>query len=225
MIEEILPAGVVSAEAFDDRVLEQLGPGAGLFPEEAKVVALATPLRQQQFATVRVCARRALSRLGVPAVPVVPNRRGAPQWPDGILGSMTHCDGYRAAAVARSTDTFAIGIDAEPHRPLPAGVLPSISLPRERQWIRELGAREPGVVWERLLFSAKESVFKAWYPLTGLELEFEEAEITMDPEKGAFSARLVPAGPVVGGRKLRGFSGRWLVRNGLIVTAVTLPKI
>ncbi|WP_431358578.1 hypothetical protein [Streptomyces atroolivaceus] len=57
------------------------------------------PLRQQQFALVRVCARRTLYRLGVPAVPVVPNRHGAPQ-PDGILRSMTLCDRYRAAAVA-----------------------------------------------------------------------------------------------------------------------------
>ncbi|MEU5165953.1 MULTISPECIES: hypothetical protein [Streptomyces] len=51
----------------------------------------------RQFATVPVCARRTLSRLGVPAVPVVPDRRGAPQRPDGILGRMTHRDGYRAA--------------------------------------------------------------------------------------------------------------------------------
>ncbi|MGC4946612.1 4'-phosphopantetheinyl transferase family protein [Streptomyces sp. DT224] len=222
MIEEILPAEVLSAEAFDDQLLGQLGPSAVLFPEEAAVVAMAVPQRQQQFATVRALARRALAQLGLPPVPLLPNRRGAPQWPDGVVGSMTHCDGYRAAVVARAVETLAIGIDAEPHGPLPEGILDAISLPLERWWIRELTERDPGVCWDRLLFSAKESVFKAWYPLTGLELGFEEAEVSFEPDQGMFSARLLRTGPVVAGRELGGFSGRWLVRDGLVTTVIAL---
>ncbi|MET9520197.1 4'-phosphopantetheinyl transferase superfamily protein [Streptomyces sp. NPDC002994] len=211
MIEEILPAEVVSVCACDDRMLGQLGPESVLFPEEAAVVAESVAQRRQQFATVRACARRALAQMGLPRVPLLPNGRGAPQWPDGVVGSMTHCHGYRAAAVARSVDTIAVGIDAEPHDPLPDGVLESVSLLSERRWVLECEGFDPKVYWDRLLFSAKESVFKAWYPVTGLELAFEEAEIRFEPDQGTFFARLLRAGPIVAGRELKGFSGRWLV--------------
>jgi 4'-phosphopantetheinyl transferase EntD len=79
------------------------------------------------------------------------------------------------------------------------------------------------VCWDRLLFSAKESVYKAWFPLAGRWLGFADAVITLTPAAGIFSARLLVNGPVVAGRAVTGFTGRWLVRRGLIVTAVALP--
>lgn len=80
---------------------------------------------------------------------------------------MTHCDGYGAAALVRLTDLASLGIDAEPDGPLPDGVLESIALPAEVALLRRLGGARPGVHWDRLLFSAKESVYKAWYPSPG----------------------------------------------------------
>ncbi|MEU5427485.1 4'-phosphopantetheinyl transferase superfamily protein [Streptomyces olivoreticuli] len=193
-----------------------------LLPEEAAHVARAVPKRQGEFATVRACARKALGRLGLDPVPLLPNRRGAPGWPAGVVGSMTHCDGYRAAVVARAADAVSIGIDAEPNGPLPEGVLEAIALPGERSRLAGLAARRPEVFWDRMLFSAKESVFKTWYPLTGQELDFSEAELEFDPDAQTFSARLLVPGPVVGGRRLDGFTGRWLADEGLVVTAIAL---
>jgi 4'-phosphopantetheinyl transferase EntD len=219
VIGRLLPAGVRTEETFGN------GDGssyAGLFPEEAAVVAKAVPKRQREFADVRACARAALGRLGVPPVPLVPGHRGAPQWPEGVVGSMTHCDGYRAAAVARAADAFGIGIDAEPDQPLPEGVLDVISLPAEREQLRMLSRLRRAVCWERLLFSAKESVFKVWYPLASCELDFSEAEITIDAASGTFSARLLVEGPVVDGERLRGMTGRWDAQRGLLVTTVFL---
>jgi 4'-phosphopantetheinyl transferase EntD len=224
MIEEILPSGVVPAEAFDELPPDPAEPATLPFPEETAAVARAVPRRQREFATVRACARRALGALGLPPVPLLPGRRGAPQWPEGVVGSMTHCDGYRAAAVAHASDTLAIGIDAEPNGPLPDGVLAAVALPRERAQVRALGGTDPEVRWDRLLFSAKESVFKTWYPLTGRELDFDEADIELDPAAGTFTARLLVPGPVVAGRPLDGFTGRWLARDGLVVTAITLNR-
>nr|WP_251018698.1 4'-phosphopantetheinyl transferase superfamily protein [Streptomyces sp. ISL-11] len=213
-----MPAGTVAEETFADPP-----PTAGaLFPEEAAVVARAVPKRQNEFTTVRLCARKALGRLGLPPTPLLPNRRGAPQWPAGVVGSMTHCDGYRAAVVARSADAVSLGIDAEPNGPLPEGVLSAVSLPGERSWVRAFAARRPDVHWDRLLFSAKESVFKAWYPLTGAELDFSEAELGVEPESGTFTARLLVPGPVVAGRRVGEFSGRWAAGRGLVVTAIVL---
>ncbi|MEV4970493.1 4'-phosphopantetheinyl transferase family protein [Streptomyces scopuliridis] len=212
MIEEILPPGVRSAEAFDD-----LAP-APLFPEEAALMTGRRQRRRAQFATARACARRTLAELGLPPAPLLPGPGGAPRWPDGVVGSITHCDGYRAAVAARRTDVTALGIDAEPAGPLPRGVLGLIASTTERTALERLGERAPGVCWDRLLFSAKESVYKAWYPATGRWLGFTEAEVRLSPT-GTFTADLHPLTPPPRGAVLR-FAGRWLVRGDLVLTSV-----
>jgi 4'-phosphopantetheinyl transferase EntD len=219
VIEELLPDGVAVVEALSDP------PGAALFPEEEALLAQAVQKRRLEFTTVRHCARVALARLGIPAAPILPGDHGAPQWPEGIVGSMTHCTGYRAAVVARSTDLVTIGVDAEPHDKLPPDVLDTVTLPEERVQLARLEAARPGVHWDRLLFSAKEAVYKSWYPLTHSWLDFDQANITFasdSDESGTFYARLLVPGPVVGGVRLPGFAGRWLVRDGLLFTAIAL---
>ncbi|REE95824.1 4'-phosphopantetheinyl transferase family protein [Thermomonospora umbrina] len=210
MIEKILPAEVAVAEARHDP------PDAELFPEEEAVIVRAVAKRRREFTTVRFCARRALAELGVPPAPILPGKRGAPQWPAGVVGSMTHCEGYRAAVVARTGDVSALGIDAEPHGPLPEGVLTIVTRPAELSGLAALTASSPEVHWDRLLFSVKESIYKAWFPLTGDWLGFEDADVALSPD-GSFSARILldPAG------RPTGFTGRWLVADGLVVSAVT----
>jgi 4'-phosphopantetheinyl transferase EntD len=134
VIEELLPRSATAAEAFDDpeTALE------GLYPQEEAAITRAVPSRRREYATARWCARRALGALGLPPVPLLSGQRGAPQWPAGVVGSMTHCAGYRAAAVAHSADFLGLGIDAEPDSPLPEGILESVSLERERAWVRAL---------------------------------------------------------------------------------------
>jgi 4'-phosphopantetheinyl transferase EntD len=222
MLEDLVPPEVAVAETFADV------PGTALFPEETAVVGRAVDKRRREFATVRACAREALAKLGLPPMPILPGLRGAPQWPAGLVGSMTHCEGYRAAAVSRAADVIALGVDAEPNGVLPDGVLDLISLPEERAMLSALASGPPGqsgssgARWDRLLFSAKESVYKAWFPLTHRWLSFEEAVVSIGPEDGTFTARLVVPGPVVNSRPLAVFEGRWLARNGLILTAITL---
>ncbi|MFE2519054.1 4'-phosphopantetheinyl transferase family protein [Streptomyces mirabilis] len=226
MIVELLPDSVVAVESFGDDGADQ----APLYPEEFAVVAQAVRTRRREFAAVRACARRAMAKLGVPPQPLLPGERGAPVWPAGLAGSMTHCDGYCAAALVRATDLVSLGIDAEPHGPLPNGVLDVVSLPRERERLVLLAAQQPAVHWDRLLFSAKESVYKAWFPLTGKWLGFEEADIEVHADPGAvhcghFRAELLVPGPLVGGRRLGHFRGRWTVGQGLVATAVMIPAV
>ncbi|MDQ1536619.1 MAG: hypothetical protein QOE58_1012 [Actinomycetota bacterium] len=216
MIADAVPEVVSSAEVFADP------PDVELFDSERAVVARSVEKRRLEFASVRHCAREALAAIGHPPAPLLNGKRGAPLWPAGVVGSMTHCAGYRAAVVARDTDVYTIGIDAEPHHELPSGVLPSISLPEERAQLASLSLSDRTVRWDRLLFSCKEAVFKAWYPVTHRELGFDEASITIDPVGRTFSGRLLPAGPLVQGRRLQRFNGRWLVRDGLVLTAITV---
>ncbi|WND33791.1 4'-phosphopantetheinyl transferase superfamily protein [Streptomyces sp. BB1-1-1] len=224
MIEELLPDTVVTVETHGQDDAGHLP----LYPEEEALVARAVAKRRREFTLVRSCARRAMEKLGVPAQPVPTGERGAPRWPAGLVGSMTHCDGYCAAALVRATDLASLGIDAEPDGPLPDGVLPTVSLPAEAERLRRLAEERPGVHWDRLLFSAKESVYKAWFPLTGEWLDFMEADIEIsvnpgDPRRGTLRATLLVPGPTVGGRRLTHFDGRWTAGHGLVATAVTVP--
>ncbi|MEV4000466.1 4'-phosphopantetheinyl transferase [Streptomyces halstedii] len=229
MMEQLVPEPVVAVERFGDEGVE----GASLYPEEQALLTQSMAKRRREFATVRFCARRAMEKLGVPPAPVLPGERRAPQWPAGLIGSMTHCEGYNAAALARATDLASVGIDAEPHQGLPKGVLESIALPSERARLVHLRAQDSSVHWDRLLFSAKESVYKAWFPLTGKWLDFSDADIdiTVTPcsapafaaHSGTFRAQLLVPGPVVGGLRVPTFEGRWMVGDGLVGTAVTVP--
>jgi 4'-phosphopantetheinyl transferase EntD len=210
MIERLLPPAV-ACEA-----MRQDDPRASLFSEEAALLEGATDARRREFATARGCARAALARLGIAAAPILRGARHEPLWPDGVVGSITHCRGYRAAAVASSKNIMAIGIDAEPAGPLPAGVERRVLGGDERQW---LASAPVGVPWDRVIFSAKESVYKAWFPLTGRWLGFEDAVIAIDPERGSFQAALLVDCPA----RLRRFDGRFLVEGGLVLTAIALP--
>src|SRR5918999_6383951 len=87
MIETLVPASACT-EMFSD------APESTMFSIEAAVVANAVAERRREFGTVRYCARNALLQIGVPAVPVLPDVDGAPRWPAGVVGSITHCQGY-----------------------------------------------------------------------------------------------------------------------------------
>jgi 4'-phosphopantetheinyl transferase EntD len=220
MIERILSSQATGAETFGD------DPDAVLFPQEYAFIARAVESRRREFATGRACARAALARLGLPARAVLPGPRGAPQWPEGVTGSITHCAGYRAAAVALTIDVVSLGVDAEPNEALPDhGMLTLIACAEERVRLAELAADMPQISWDRLLFSAKESVYKTWFPLTRRWLAFESADIFIDPgeREGKFTARLLVPGPLVNGSPLTLLNGRWIADRGLLATAVVVP--
>lgn len=215
MLESIMPRGVAVAEEF--------GPAGDpdLLPAEQDAIASAAPTRRREFAAVRSCARRALAELGLPPAAVLPGQSGAPAWPAGVVGSMTHCQGYRACAVGLTGEFAAIGIDAEPHAVLPQGVLRMVTSDTERTALTELAAAAPGICWDRLLFCAKEAVYKAWFPATGRWLGFSDADVRIDPA-GTFHARLLVPGPDVNGDPLTGYDGRWQVARDLITATVVL---
>jgi 4'-phosphopantetheinyl transferase EntD len=218
VIERVLPPQAAAVESFGDIA------DAVLFPEERAAIARAAESRRREFATARACARAALARLGQPAAAVLPGLRGAPQWPEGVVGSITHCAGYRAAAVALTRDIVSLGVDAEPDEALPNhGMLELIALDSERARLGELAAKMPGICWDRLLFSAKESVYKTWFPLTRRWLDFESADVVIEPYEGTLTARLLVPGPLVGGSPLTLLHGRWVADHGLLVTAIVVP--
>jgi 4'-phosphopantetheinyl transferase EntD len=217
LLAGVLPDPVASAELYDDP--PELTP----LPEEEPLIARSVAKRRSEFVTVRYCARQALGQLGLPPVPILKGDKGEPCWPDGVVGSLTHCQGFRGAVVGLRTDVRSVGIDAEPHDVLPKGVLDAISLYDER---RELTALPAGQHWDRILFCAKEATYKAWFPLTHRWLGFEDAHITFTVDgsgaAGTFASAILIDPAAESGPPLTAMSGRWLVRNGLVLTAIVL---
>jgi 4'-phosphopantetheinyl transferase EntD len=216
MIETLVPA-TACAEMFSD------APESTMFAIEAAAVANAVAERRREFGTVRYCARKALLQIGVAPVPVLKDVDGAPRWPVGVVGSMTHCAGYRAAAVARSGELCSVGIDAEPHDAVPDAALDLVLRGEERPRLLALADAYPNLHWDRILFCAKEAVYKAWFPLTRRWLDFADVSTTVHLD-GTFRARLRVPGPRVAGVGVDGFSGRWVVGRGLVVAATSVSR-
>jgi 4'-phosphopantetheinyl transferase EntD len=208
---------VAAAELYSDP------PGLSPLPEEEALIARSVAKRRNEFVTVRYCARQALGELGIPPVPILKGEKGEPCWPDGVVGSLTHCEGFRGAAVGRVKEVRSVGIDAEPHGVLPNGVLEAISLPPERT---ELATLSAGLHWDRILFCAKEATYKAWFPLTHRWLGFEDAHITFEVDSsghsGTFESTILIDPSAESGPPLTALAGRWLVRDGLALTAIVL---
>ncbi len=154
------------------RLLEQ--SGIVLPPTLANAVLK----RKVEFAAGRYCARQALRALGYDGQEtLVIGQHRAPIWPDGFVGSISHGDGYALAVVASNQDWSGIGIDIErfldhdaaqplvPHlmnvAELAIGIAAGMSLEH----------------WLTLVFSAKESLFKALYPYVGRYFNFLDVEV------------------------------------------------
>ncbi|MFF4399726.1 4'-phosphopantetheinyl transferase [Streptomyces sp. NPDC001480] len=191
-----------------------------LLPEEAAALGRVAEARKWEFAAGRTCARRAMRALGRPAAAIPIGTHREPVWPRGVVGSITHCRGYCAAAVALERDLASLGIDGEPHDGLPSGVLQAVTIPAEAAALDDLPRGR--VHWDRVLFSAKESVYKAWFPLTRKWLDFTDVLLTVDPSEETFHGRL--AEPALDPTAPAGFDGRFAVRAGLVLTAVTVAR-
>lgn len=229
MIREVLPDDVVSV-TFDELELDEAGALAAMYPVEVDQIGGAVESRRIEFAAARACAREAMTRLGVPPAPIARGGRGMPVWPAGVVGTLTHTRGLRAAALAPADRVRSLGLDVEPHGPLSDGVLEAVSLPEEAAWVHAVRAEERAVHWDRLLFTAKEATYKAWFPLTRRWLGFADAHITLTPTtvdgeaaSGILRSRiLIDPHAVDGGPDLVEFHGRWAVRDGYVASAIVL---
>ena len=148
----------------------------------------------------------------VPPAPIGTGPRREPLWPPGWSARSRTAPATGPPRWHRETALAAIGIDAEPTALLPDGVAEAVTTAASRNCCAAISHTDPPAHWDRLLFSAKESVYKAWYPLTGRWLGFEDAELSIDPASRAFTARLLIEGSRTdGGPPLTALHGRYLV--------------
>lgn len=149
--------------------------------DEAALVARAIAKRRREFATGRALARVALARLGGPevAIPSAPDR--APVWPEGFAGSISHCDTRAVVAVTRRP-LGTVGVDVEHRDVLKPELWPSVFLATEVERLEARWSAERRGRMALVLFSAKESLYKAQYPWTGAYMGFSELEVDVVEE-------------------------------------------
>lgn len=149
------------------------GDEAALTEDEALSIASTVLSVRRASGAARRVVRDLLAPFGHPGCAVLKTASGAPAWPHDIIGSIAHDDHVAVATVARRGAVAALGIDVEPAEPLPDDVLDLVATETERPGL----ADDP--LGGRLLFAAKEAVYKAVYPLDGIFLDYHDIQVDL----------------------------------------------
>jgi 4'-phosphopantetheinyl transferase EntD len=166
--------------------------------------------RRSEFAAGRWAARHAMQMLGLPALDVPMGADRAPIWPMGLAGSITHT---RDACLAAVVQTGSVGIDLEPENAVQPDLWPTLLDANERAMV----ADHPALA--TVMFCAKEAVYKAQYPMTGLLFGFDRLHITLGP--ATFDARFTAdTGPIPAGSV---WTGHFARVGGYVLTAIHHP--
>jgi len=160
------------------------GDARYLLPAERASIATREPGARTASGTGRRVAHELLRRLGYVDLAILRGRAGAPIWPAGAVGSIAHDDEVAVAVAARAASVASLGIDIEPALPLPSELGKMVIAPRDR-----LGDLDPGI-GGRVLFAAKEAVYKASFPLDGRMLDFEDIAVDLETGEAVTSSGL-----------------------------------
>lgn len=186
-----LPGTVFLSTRFEPKLLEAGDFQRCAVPPPASIQR-SVAKRQAEFLAGRLCARSALQRLeGLDCIPAIGEDR-APVWPAHISGSITHSTGHAAAIVGHKAQWRGLGMDLENLLPLErAERLAGEILTADEMQRMAAGPREQIAQCVTLTFSAKESLFKALYPIVQKRFYFEHAEMLEWSDSGQLRLRLL----------------------------------
>lgn len=213
-----------------------------LLPPEQALITNALPKRIREFALGRSCLRQALCDLQYPTTPILTGKMREPLLPIGVSASITHCEAVCAAvAVQQNTTLQSIGIDCESYTPLDSALIHYITTPREQA--RYLATQEEHTLlfktlcfedslskqqatfskelWAKLIFSLKESYYKAYFQITGCFLDFLEAEVELDFHQPLAYIKLCNPSQAINAHKLLGM-GCYTITDGYVLSTVTI---
>lgn len=187
--------------------------------EEEALIVSAIEKRQREFRAGRHAAHAALDRLGAPDLPILQGEKRNPLWPTTYIGSIAHCRDLCLAVCAVDGEIAGLGIDVEPLSPLPEGVDSHIHTQAEAAFMQ----RQPDGFPQRLIFCAKESIYKCYYPLVKRYFGFQSVTLTIDVERGRFGFRPTPECKIEFPAGLV-FHGRYLSDESHLYTACYLLR-
>ena len=186
-----LPGTVFLSTRFDPALLAEGDFQRTAVPPPASIQR-SVAKRQAEFLAGRLCARAALQQLDhLDFIPAIGEDR-APVWPGHISGSITHSTGHAAAIVGHKAQWRGLGMDLENVLSLErAERLAGEILTADEMQRMALIPREQIALLVTLTFSAKESLFKALYPIVQKRFYFEHAEVVEWSESGLVRLRLL----------------------------------
>jgi 4'-phosphopantetheinyl transferase EntD len=156
----------------DHRVIAD-GDELALLPAEMAAFAGSVLKVRRASGAARIVARTLLSRFGRAPHAIPKSTAGMPLWPEGIVGSLAHDAKVAIAAMAAQHEFQSVGIDIEPAEPLAPELLSIVATAKERDRIENDPFRG------RLLFSIKEAIYKAVYPLDRTFLDHHDVEVSL----------------------------------------------
>ena len=192
-----------------------------LHPEEEKISAsFGSSKRRAEFSLGRYCARRALSKFELQSAPILRNIESRePCWPKSVRGSITHSEGFAAVAVGLAKDVSGIGIDLESlSKVVDFNIMRHVCVDNERNLLESLPPEQANRNL-RIIFSAKESIFKCFFPISKTYLYFQDAEIIIDEKNCEFSFILSKACSGITSAGFQHF-GRYLIKRDLLLTSI-----
>lgn len=191
-----------------------------LDPAERELMRSAVSVRRREFRAGRAAAHQLLAQWNLDRGPLLPDENRVPQWPAGVVGSITHSRQLCLVAIGRAENYASLGVDTEPDEPLEEELWSTLLRPEEIKWLNAHHPSQRGR-WAKVMFCAKEAVYKAVFPLNHLPIGFQDVIVSLNPSTETFSASWVDRElPCPAGHFLK---GRWTVRGGSIVAVMALP--
>ena len=159
--------------------------------EEIYLKTLSSTRRQTEFSQGRSCAHQALAKFKLESEPIPRNAKTRePCWPEAVRGSITHSGDYAAAAVGLADDVSGIGIDLESlSRVVDFNISRHVCVEQELEWLKTLSLANANQGL-RIIFSAKESIFKCLFPISRTYLYFKDATVEIDEDNAEFTFTL-----------------------------------
>lgn len=150
-------------------------------------LAQAVKKRRAEYLASRFLAREMLQRLGHPHFTLgnAPDR--SPCWPDGIAASLSHSNGI--AVLAATRQPLCLGIDVERMMSADTAEETTEMLMTRAERRLLLALPLPFAAAATLLFSLKESVYKALWPVLHQPMDFQQAAL-VEVDPSALRARL-----------------------------------
>jgi len=217
MLRDILPEGV------HFKVAEPWMWESPASDQEETLIARAVDKRKREFRAGRHATRALFQSLSIDHAHLLKGKQREPAWPAGWVGSISHTDGFCAAVLASTDIAASIGLDVELATPLNSELRELICRPEELVQVNALRLQHgAGLPFEKLIFSAKESIHKVYFPLNFHTLDFLDARIEINWKEGSFSGMILNPEPAPR-IPITHLQGRFMLKDRWIFTAIVLP--
>lgn len=219
MLTDIIPEGVLW------KVAEDWMWNTPVCDAEEALVTKAVDKRKREFRAGRHCAHALFDEAGISCSALLKGKQREPNWPDGWVGSISHSNGLCVVAIAPKTAYLSIGLDVEQATPLGEDIINLICSPSEQDQITRLqltaGQKLASIPLSKVIFSAKESVHKTYFPLNYHTLDFLDARIDLLHDDFRFEATITKPEPNPR-HPLQRLHGRFCMKESFVATFIAL---